>query len=490
MRATIRRVPPLKSIASPPLATLSEASATAQGTLPYAVLEGLAEGLVLVAQTGRISGWNRAMEEITGVSRDETLGRFVWDIYEDHALVDGVRAHNTEALVKTLVREALRDVTSPRLRGRSEFVWMRPDQEKRMFRADTFAVGHSTHCTIGYVVEDITDDRRAESALRLTQISVDRAADLIHWIASDGRLLYVSESTCTRHGYSREELLGMTIFDLDPLLTPRNWDELWQELRDRSWLSFDTIHNTRSGEAFPIEVMCNYVFHDGCEYNFVYGRDITERKLAEEELQRAKKSLESSNRELKAAMRSAKRAAERLQETNEKLLEIQNALALQARTDPLTATLNRGAVLERLAEALAFSDRSGSGLGVGMIDVDFFKKINDTYGHPAGDEVLREMVRRVQSTLRPYDVLGRFGGEEFLVILPQADGDQTRQVLERIRGVVASHPVLIQGKPVPVTVSIGGLVRKDESLETLIREVDVFLYRAKERGRNRLEMVA
>ena len=131
------------------------------------------------------------------------------------------------------------------------------------------------------VVRDITERKQAEDALRLTQLSVDRAADLIHWIASDGRLLYVSNSNCRRHGFSRDEMLAMTIFDLDPSMTGELWRTHWQDLKERGSITFETVHRAKNGEIYPLEVTANFVEHNGREYNFAFARDITERKRAE-----------------------------------------------------------------------------------------------------------------------------------------------------------------------------------------------------------------
>jgi PAS domain S-box-containing protein len=131
---------------------------------------------------------------------------------------------------------------------------------------------------------DVTKRKGAEDALRLTQLSVDRAADLIHWIAPDGRLLYVSDSNWRRHGYSREEMLGMTVFDLDPTMSAEAWREHWQELKECGSLTFETTHRTKDGEVFPVEVTANFVEHDGKQYNFAFTRDISRRKALETSL--------------------------------------------------------------------------------------------------------------------------------------------------------------------------------------------------------------
>ncbi len=96
---------------------------------------------------------------------------------------------------------------------------------------------------------DITERKKAEDALRLTQLSVDRAADLIHWITSDGRLLYVSESNCRRHGYSCAEMLAMTVFDIDPQMTPEAWRQHWADIKQQGSAVLETVHRTKQGDA-------------------------------------------------------------------------------------------------------------------------------------------------------------------------------------------------------------------------------------------------
>lgn len=178
----------------------------------------------------------------------------------------------------------------------------------------------------------------------------------------------------------------------------------------------------------------------------------------------------------------------RFAELNQKLLETQRSLETLARTDSLTGTLNRRAMLERLNEEIARAARENSPPGIGMMDIDRFKQINDTYGHGVGDHVLKDVVRRTAAAMRPYDALGRFGGDEFLTILPQAAPAHVKDVLERIRRAASVHPVEVDGFHIDVTVSIGGATRRGESAETLISATDRALYQAKALGRNRVVM--
>lgn len=178
----------------------------------------------------------------------------------------------------------------------------------------------------------------------------------------------------------------------------------------------------------------------------------------------------------------------RFVEVNQKLMETQHALEVQARTDPLTGCMNRRAILERLEQEMTRAERQGTSLGLGMIDIDHFKCVNDTYGHTAGDEVLRQFVSRSVLALGSYDALGRFGGDEFLVVVPEAGGTQTRAVLERIRQAVCGSPIEAERNGVRVTVSVGGATSGRESVDALIRAADAALYEAKSGGRNRVVM--
>jgi diguanylate cyclase (GGDEF)-like protein len=140
---------------------------------------------------------------------------------------------------------------------------------------------------------------------------------------------------------------------------------------------------------------------------------------------------------------------------------------------------------------MARSDREGRPIAAIMIDIDHFKKVNDRIGHLAGDEVLREVTRRVGSTLRSSDVLGRIGGEEFLIILYPSDEKTARDVMERARRVCAATPVSIDAGEFQVTVSQGAAVAgklDGVDLSTLLKAADHALYRAKNGGRNRSEI--
>lgn len=164
-------------------------------------------------------------------------------------------------------------------------------------------------------------------------------------------------------------------------------------------------------------------------------------------------------------------------------------LEFMATRDPMTGALNRRAFFSRATVECARSARTNRPLAVITSDIDFFKKVNDTHGHHIGDLVIKDYTHRAGSMLRPSDILARFGGEEFVILLPETDMAEAKKVAERIRREIEHQP---DKKLPPYTVSQGISETQSKkstaiNIETLIAEADAALYRAKERGRNRVE---
>jgi diguanylate cyclase (GGDEF)-like protein len=162
----------------------------------------------------------------------------------------------------------------------------------------------------------------------------------------------------------------------------------------------------------------------------------------------------------------------------------------QALTDELTGALNRRALRQQAPELVTRAQASGRTLAVLLLDIDHFKRINDTHGHGVGDEVLREVVTVLRSQLRPEALVTRFGGEEFALVVPVRDAEGAQRVAERLRAAVATHDLPAAGTepPLRVSTSVGlALLEPEESLESALRRADQALYRAKQGGRNRVE---
>lgn len=165
-------------------------------------------------------------------------------------------------------------------------------------------------------------------------------------------------------------------------------------------------------------------------------------------------------------------------------------LRRKAMIDSLTRLWNRSAIMDVLQRELARVERQEGPLSVVMADVDYFKKINDTYGHQAGDAVLVEVVKRMRSSVRPYDAIGRYGGEEFLLVLGDCDQQTAISIAERARRI-AGDEIETSDAKVSATVSLGlTSISSQCDADKLIHTADQALYRAKEGGRNRVEMGA
>jgi diguanylate cyclase (GGDEF)-like protein len=199
--------------------------------------------------------------------------------------------------------------------------------------------------------------------------------------------------------------------------------------------------------------------------NFVAVKhDITERKHAEEEAERAKEGLVLLNKELT--------------EANEHILKI-------SQTDPLTGLANRRTLDEQMRHEMARADRLGCGFSVILGDLDYFKSINDEFGHLVGDQVLVAAARVLADQARPYDLPARFGGEEFMVLLPESTLADAMTIAQRIRTAICGVTVAQVTRQITMSLGISTWGQGD-TLGALVGRADAALYQAKRRGRNRV----
>jgi two-component system, cell cycle response regulator len=181
------------------------------------------------------------------------------------------------------------------------------------------------------------------------------------------------------------------------------------------------------------------------------------------------------------------RACNRILTLQDGQIQAQELLRFQATHDQLTGVLNRAEIMETLRRELGRAARARTATGLLILDIDHFKNINDTYGHLTGDAVLKEVTQRMIRAVRGYDSVGRYGGEEFLIVLPGCTRDQIDQGAERVRSAVDDGPILLNESKVSVTVSIGAAVIANGSVSDteMLAAADNALYRAKAIGRNR-----
>ncbi len=191
--------------------------------------------------------------------------------------------------------------------------------------------------------------------------------------------------------------------------------------------------------------------------------------------------------ELKARLRTGRR----ILDLEDRLVEAREQMRFKATHDHLTSLWNRGVILDLLHRELTRSARDKSSIALLLCDIDHFKTVNDTHGHVIGDEVLQEIAHRFLSSVRSYDCVGRYGGEEFLIVLIGCEPSFAMMRAEEIRKAMAAHPIQTSNGPVKVTISSGLLLSRDwgpRPIEELLSEVDAALYAAKSAGRNCIKL--
>ncbi|MDQ2900996.1 MAG: PAS domain-containing protein, partial [Acidobacteriota bacterium] len=210
---------------------------------------------------------------------------------------------------------------------------------------------------LGGVALDITERKRAEQALRFSQFSIDRSPDTILWIDSDSKIFYANEAACRQLEYKREELLELSVRDIEPSFTWERFSGSHRELKEKGSMTLESHHRTRAGRTIPVEVSLNYLEFDGREFSCWMSRDITERKRAEGEL------------------------------------------SYQAKHDLLTGLPNRRLFENRLEQSIRDAERNNAMAAVFYLDLDGFKLVNDTLGHVAGDALLKQVAQRFKSCI-------------------------------------------------------------------------------------------
>jgi len=190
--------------------------------------------------------------------------------------------------------------------------------------------------------------------------------------------------------------------------------------------------------------------------------------------------------ELKARLHTGRR----ILQLEDKLVEAREKMRFKATHDPLTSLWDRGAILALLQSELSRSRRDHSPVSLMLCDVDHFKNVNDTYGHTVGDEALQEVSKRLQDAVRSHDAVGRYGGEEFLIVMGGTGRDELRERAEQVRSAISCLPFFTSQGAIPVSLSIGIVTiddcNKSLPVEHFLKEADDALYQAKADGRDRV----
>ncbi len=300
-------------------------------------------------------------------------------------------------------------------------------------------------------VKDISECKQAEEWARdeatWRRLLVDQSRDGIVVMDLQGNVCEANQEFARMLGYTMEEIYDLRVWDWDTQFDKETLLGMIAAV-DETGARFETTHRRKDGTICEIELSSNGTVYGGQKYVFAVCRDITERK-----------ALEAQIRDL-------------------------------AIRDPLTNVYNRRHVFERLDEMAAEYARTGNLFCVSLIDLDHFKALNDAHGHLAGDFALREFAATLGSLIRPYDLLGRLGGEEFIIVSRNAGADETAAMIERIMSAVRGMTFDFEGHEMTITFSCGiaespEFARVGFSAEVVVGRADERLYEAKRNGRDR-----
>jgi len=316
---------------------------------------------------------------------------------------------------------------------------------------------------------DITDRKQAEEALRQAnvrlresqeataneamqrRILVEQSRDGIVVLDQNGKVYEANRIYAEMLGYSPEEVRQLHVWDWDYQWTQEQFLDMLRRVDDTGD-HFETQHRRKDGTVIDVEISTNGAVIAGQKLVFCVCRDVTDRKRAEEALQQA----------------------------NTRLEEL-------ATTDDLTGLANRRRFMEVLKLEVERSRRHGSNLALVMIDIDGFKAINDTYGHAFGDRVLVEVAKALQGDARVTDLAARYGGDEFMVLMPSTGAEEATSAAERIRKRIAERPVSDGKITLPISVSAGisaSEADRTATPDTLAHLADEAMYAAKHAGGN------
>ena len=429
-----------------------------------AVIDDVQDALFVTDPSGNVIYMNPAASELFDVEEHHgeekegiNLQEHLLDGYEMRTLEGASVAPDDQPLVRALRGEAYRDVELLVQREGDEHPRVHVFSGNRLEGPPPLGV---------LTVRDETDRWRAERRYRVA-FDTDPAPSVIARLA-DLCILQANEGMEELTGLDKDALTSRSLTELEPL---RKNDDLR-----------DTSERLRTGERVHKLQRILLREHETDVHVLVSARAIE----IDGEACGIFTFIDTS--ELDAARRGRREAQDQLDTTLRQHADEKVTMARLATTDPLTAIANRRGLNTRLSEELSRAERYGSSFCILLLDLDHFKAINDAYGHHVGDLMLRSVAHLLQEECREPDVAGRWGGEEFMMILPQIDITEAQAVASRVRERVASEDAVGMDD---LTVSIGvASFEAGDTLDSLFARADRALYAAKERGRNRVEVAA
>ncbi|GGL01678.1 putative bifunctional diguanylate cyclase/phosphodiesterase [Deinococcus radiotolerans] len=435
-------------------AAITSATQPGGAGLAEAVLEITDTLVVVLDPQGRVVRFNPAAERLSGFRFEELRGEVLWPFVLPEPEVEGVM-------------QAFGALTAGDYPNRHENHWRTRSGELRYILWSNTAL-LDARGRVALVVATGVDVTPERAERRARQESEERFRALFEQLA-DGvvlidpndphvpwRIVDCNDAFGRMNGYARSELIGQSIDLLHPYpMMAEDGPDLLVWLREERHVRGEGSHLHRDGTVFPIESASSVVTVGGRELILGQDRDVRERRRTEEQL-----------RTLAAQ------------------------LAHESQHDALTGLPNRALLLDRLQVELRRLERDERALAVIALNLDGFRRVNDALGHAVGDEVLREVARRLRDAVRPADTVARLGGDEFLVLLPDVGGRAEALSVARRLQATLSRPVHVDGQPVNVRCSVGVAVSPpDSSLPAnLLRQADLAMTQARREGKNGVQV--
>ena len=344
-------------------------------------------------------------------------------------------------------------------------------------------------------IEHIKNINRLRKSERIFRLTFEQMGSGMCQTDLEGYILDANEKFFEIIGYTREEALGLRIRDLTQ---PEDWeiDADYKEQLFRyeiPYFSMQKRYLRKDGSMIWVYTTVTLMRGDAVEDDFLIGvvQDISSQKAAEDlmrdytenlerQIQLRTSELEALNKQLQEADRSKDLVIKELKEVKEKLL-------LSSNIDPLTGLYNRRYMMDRISEEVNRYRRNKTPFCIMVADIDYFKEINDRFGHDCGDEVLQTISNLINAEIRNIDTLSRWGGEEFLILLPETQIYSARSVAERIRQSILKNVFAYENATFHLTMTFGlATYENDQTIKETIKKADNALYQGKLAGRNRI----
>lgn len=319
---------------------------------------------------------------------------------------------------------------------------------------------------LGFVVDSVFNSSKFELYKFKNLVNQSPLSMVIFDIA--GKVMYVNDAFTQATGFSADEAMEFSAHEFTAsTLTKDQYDEFWRTIRAGGTWEGEIISTTKAGKSYHEKLIVHPIFDD--QGKVVYFSSISENIDAK-----------------KTAAIALQYAHTEMLEKLDEIIALKNKLQDESIHDSMTGLYNRRFFNEVIHREISRAERDKSSLSLIVFDIDYFKSVNDTYGHVAGDEILRELAKFLTGNIRKMDIVCRYGGEEFVIVLPGASAKDAAQRANSLRSGIASADIQIKDTQIRLTCSFGICSFPDlaDDVDQLLSRADIAMYTAKQAGRD------